>query len=216
MRVGLFGGTFNPIHLGHLRAAEEIRESFELQQVIFIPSAIPPHKEAKKIVSPLHRIEMVNLAIKGNRSFSASDIEIKRSGKSYSIETVDHITRIHGWGLNSFFIMGIDAFRDITTWKDYIDLFSSCNFVIMTRPRYNEINLEDVLPPEVVRDFRYVRPEDRFVHISNSSLYFRHITHLDISSSIIRKRIKENRSVQYLIPDEVLEYIKLHGLYKDS
>jgi len=216
LRVGLFGGTFNPIHLGHLRSAEEIRELFNLQRVIFIPSANPPHKQGKDIISPIHRMEMVNLAIEENQNFSVSDIEIKRPGKSYSIETIDHIRKIHGSDLALFCIMGIDAFTEISTWKDYINLFSCCNFVVTTRPGYSLINLGTVLPADVAEDFSYLPEEDRFIHASNFSLCFRDITHLDISSSVVRKKIKENRSTRYLLPEKVIEYIKQHGLYKDS
>jgi len=216
LRVGLFGGTFNPIHLGHLRSAEEIRELFNLQRVIFIPSANPPHKQGKDIISPIHRMEMVNLAIEENQNFSVSDIEIKRPGKSYSIETIDHIRKIHGSDLALFFIMGIDAFTEISTWKDHINLFSCCNFVVTTRPGYSLINLGTVLPADVAEDFSYLPEEDRFIHASNFSLCFRDITHLDISSSVVRKKIKENRSTRYLLPEKVIEYIKQHGLYKDS
>jgi len=216
VRIGLFGGTFNPIHLGHLRSAEEIRESFQLQQVVFIPSAFPPHKEGKEIISPIHRIEMVNIAIEGNPGFSASDIETKRPGKSYSIETIDHFNTIHCSDLTLFFIMGIDAFNDITTWKDYTYLFSCCNLVVTTRPGYKVTSLKTVLPADVTGDFSYVPEEGRFDHISNFSLYFQDITLMDVSSSIIRKRIKEGRSIHYLLPEKVIEYIKIHRLYQDS
>ncbi|MFH2013050.1 MAG: nicotinate-nucleotide adenylyltransferase [Pseudomonadota bacterium] len=216
LRVGLFGGTFNPIHLGHLRSAEEVRELFNLKQVIFIPSANPPHKQGKDIISPIHRMEMVNIAIEENQSFSVSDIEIKRQGKSYSIETIDHIRQINDSDLTLFFIIGIDAFTEISTWKDYTNLFSRCNFVVTTRPGYSLTNLEIVLPADVAGNFTYSSKEDRFIHPSNFSLYFRDITNLDISSSVVRKRIKENRSVRYFLPEKVIEYIQGHGLYKDS
>lgn len=217
MRIGLFGGTFNPIHLGHLRSAEEVRESFQLQRVIFIPSANPPHKEGKDIISPIHRMEMVNLAIEGNAGFSASDIEMRRGGKSYSIETIDHFNKIHGSHVTLFFIMGMDAFTEVVTWKDYMDLFYRCNFVVTTRPGYTVANPESILPAaDMSGDFSYIPEEDRLIYISNFSLYFRDITPLDISSSAIRKRIKENGSVRYLLPEKVKEYIELHGLYKES
>ncbi len=216
MQIGLFGGTFNPIHLGHLRSAEEIQESLQLQQIVFIPSANPPHKEGRDIISPLHRIEMVNLAIAGNPAFSASEIEIRRPGKSYSIETIDRFKEMQGSGLTLFFIMGMDAFTEIVTWKDYVSLFYRCNFVVTTRPGYAVTSLETILPSDVAGEFFYIPEEDRFSHISNFSLYFRDITPLNISSSVIRRRIKEKKSVRYLLPQAVVEYIKLHGLYKDS
>ncbi len=216
MQIGLFGGTFNPIHLGHLRSAEEIQESFQLQQIVFIPSANPPHKEGRDIISPLHRIEMVNLAIAGNPAFSTSEVEISRPGKSYSIETIDRFKEMQGKGLTLFFIMGMDAFTEIITWKDYVSLFSRCNFVVTTRPGYAVTDIETILPSDVAGEFSYIPEEDRFSHISNFSLYFRDITPLNISSSVIRRRIKEKKSVRYLLPQAVVEYIKLHGLYKDS
>lgn len=216
MRIGLLGGTFNPIHAGHLRSAEEIRELFHLRRIVFIPSAIPPHKDEMGIISSSHRIEMVNLAIQGNPNFSTSDIEIKRPGKSYSIETINHFKTMHGSELELFFIMGIDAFMDISTWKDYESLFFCSNFVVTTRPGYQRIKLEGILPFEVARDFSYHPQEDRFIHTSNLSLYFRDITHLDISSSMIRKRIEGGLSIRYLLPERVIEYIKVNGIYRDS
>ncbi|MDY6854995.1 MAG: nicotinate-nucleotide adenylyltransferase [Thermodesulfobacteriota bacterium] len=216
MRIGLFGGTFNPIHVGHLRSAEEIRELFRLRQIVFVPSAIPPHKDEMEIISPFHRIEMVNLAIEDNPVFSSSDVEIKRPGKSYSIETINHFKTMHSSDLELFFIMGIDTFKDISTWKDYGSLFSCSNFVVTTRPGYQRPKLEGILPLEVVRDFSYYPEEDRLIHISSLSIYFRDITHLDISSSMIRRRIEGGSSIRYLLPERVIEYIQVNGIYRDS
>ena len=216
MRIGLFGGTFNPVHLGHLRSAEEVRESFQLQQVFFIPSANPPHKEGKDIISSIHRIEMVRLAVEECPGFSVSDIEMERPGKSYSIETIDHFNELYGPGSMLFFIMGMDAFADIVTWKDYRGLFSRCNFVITTRPGYAIMDLKTILSPDLVSEFSLVPEENRFVHISKFSVYFREVTSLTISSSCIRERVKENTSVRFLAPDKIIEYIKTQGLYKES
>ena len=127
MRLGLFGGTFNPIHIGHLRAAVEVRESFRLDKVLLIPSAHPPHKNADDLASPEDRFEMVGLAIDGIPFLEASDVEIIRSGPSYTIETLQYFQRQYGSTSVIHFILGIDAFSEITTWKLYKRLFAAAN-----------------------------------------------------------------------------------------
>ncbi|MEI9477177.1 MAG: nicotinate-nucleotide adenylyltransferase [Deltaproteobacteria bacterium] len=131
-RIGLFGGTFNPIHLGHLRGAEDIRESFGLDRVVFLPAAIPPHKLRDDVIEPRPRLEMVKLATLANPFFSVSDVEIERSGKSYSIDTLRYFRERQPDSF--FFILGMDAFVEIETWKEYQKLFSLCNFIVMARP----------------------------------------------------------------------------------
>ncbi len=209
-RVGLFGGTFNPIHLGHLRGAEEIREVFHLNEVIFVPSSIPPHKRTEKMTKASHRLEMVRLAISGNPHFSVSDVEISRSGKSYSIETIKYF-RDMGHDV-FFFILGSDAFAEIETWKEFQKLFSLCHFVVMTRPGSQE---EACSPPQALApNFKYASEEEAWVHVSGYMLYFKQISFLDISSTKVRKLIEKNRSVRYLIPPEVQIYIQEHSLYR--
>ncbi|MDY7034395.1 MAG: nicotinate-nucleotide adenylyltransferase [Thermodesulfobacteriota bacterium] len=213
MRIGLFGGTFNPIHFGHLRSAEEIRESFQLGQVVFIPSAIPPHKASENIICPNHRAEMVKIATEGNSYFSVSEIEIERQGKSYSIETIDHFSTTYYPDVTLFFIMGIDAFSEIDTWKDYRSLFSRCNFVVTTRPGHVLSNPADMIPADIRNEFSYMSDESRFIHLSDFSVYMRDVTSMDISSTVIREKIKENRSIRYFLPDMVINYIEKHRLY---
>ncbi len=136
MRIGLFGGSFNPVHIGHLRAAEEIRGLCSLEKVIFIPTHIAPHKPVRTLASPQHRLTMLELAIQDNRHFLVSDAELKRPGRSYSVETLRYF-RAAFPEADPFFIMGMDAFAEIDTWKNYRDLFPLCNFVVMTRPGYS-------------------------------------------------------------------------------
>lgn len=214
MRVGLLGGTFNPVHWGHLRAAEEIREIFDLTQVIFIPTNISPHKEYKEIVSADHRLKMLDLAVEDNTYFFTSDVELKRPGKSYSIETISHFRRTFGEGLTPFFILGIDAFLEITSWKNYQELFSLCNFIVMSRPRYEVNELQKLIPIQVKKDYRYQPDEKRFVNNSHFSIYFTEITPIDISSHSIRTLIKGGHSIKYLLPEEVENYVKEHKLYR--
>jgi nicotinate-nucleotide adenylyltransferase len=209
-RIGLFGGTFNPVHLGHLRGAEEIRGAFGLQEMIFIPVAIPPHKAAEGVVEAKHRLEMVRLATSANPGFITSELELSRPGKSYSIDTLHYFRERHGDCL--FFILGGDAFMEIETWKEFQSLFSLSNFIVMTRPGFERTPSQ---PPEVLASvFRYEPEVKGFVHVSGHTLYFKEITYLDISSTRIRELIGKGESVRYLIPFEVEAYILAQGLYR--
>lgn len=209
-KVGLFGGTFNPIHLGHLRGAEEIREVFHLEEMIFVPSSIPPHKMTEKVIEASHRLEMVRLAVSGNPYFSVSDVEISRPGKSYSIETIKYFQERRQDTF--FFILGSDAFVEIETWKEFQNLFSLCHFIVMTRPgSQKEI---PPLPRALAPNFRYASEKKAWVHVSGYMLYFKEISFLDISSTKVRELIEKGRSVRYLIPPEVETYIREHSLYR--
>jgi len=211
-RIGLFGGTFNPIHLGHLRGVEEIREAFNLQEVIFIPAAIPPHKVAEEVVQARHRLEMVKLAIATNPHFSTSDIELSRRGKSYSIDTIRFFREKHPDVF--FFILGRDAFVEIETWKEFQNLFSLCNFVVMTRPGFQKKRSPSPLPTSLTSAFHYDQETGAWIHLSGHTLSFKEITVLDISSTKIRELTERTESVRYLIPEEVETYIKQHFLYQ--
>jgi nicotinate-nucleotide adenylyltransferase len=212
--MGLFGGTFNPIHLGHLRGAEEIRDTFSLEKVVFIPAAIPPHKKSGGMMDASHRLEMVRLAVSNNRCFSASDIELKRSGKSYSVDTIRHFRETHAGPI--FFIMGRDAFLEIETWKEFKTLFSLCHFVVMARPGSEEKGPVSPLPTGLAPYFRYDPSAEAWVHASGNSLYFREITFLDISSTKIRGLMERGKSIRYLVPAEVEAYIRDKGFYRSG
>jgi nicotinate-nucleotide adenylyltransferase len=217
-RIGLFGGTFNPIHLGHLRGAEEIREAFGLQQVIFIPAAIPPHKVAEEVIVAKHRLEMVKLATVTNPFFSTTDIELLRPEKSYSIDTIRYFRQRHQEVF--FFILGRDAFVEIETWKEFQHLFSLCNFIVMTRPGSQKtlstsvrVDSDSPLPEALVTVFRYDQDIKGWIHPSGRTLHFKEITILDISSTKVREMIERGESVRYLIPSEVEAYIQENRLY---
>jgi nicotinate-nucleotide adenylyltransferase len=210
--MGLFGGTFNPIHLGHLRGAEEIRETFGLEKVIFIPAAIPPHKEMGGMMDASHRLEMVRLAVSTNPYFSISDIELKRSGKSYSIDTIRYFREIHQGPL--FFILGRDAFLEIETWKEFKTLFSLCHFIVMARPGSQEKGHVSTLPGGLTFYFKYNPAAEAWVHASGNDLSLKEITFLDISSTKVRLLMERGESIRYLIPTEVEAYIREKGLYQ--
>jgi nicotinate-nucleotide adenylyltransferase len=212
--IGLFGGTFNPIHLGHLRSAEEIRDRFELDRLIFIPSSYPPHKEKEGMIAAPLRLEMVRRAISDNPRFSLSLVELERPGKSYSIETIEHFRRQFGRESHLFFILGLDAFLEINTWREYRALFGLCHFVVMTRPGFEKKFSSEHLPVELAGDFCYDTREDGFAHVSGFFVYPREITALDISSTRIRRDLQKGRSVKYLLPGPVEEYIHQNHLYR--
>jgi nicotinate-nucleotide adenylyltransferase len=211
-RIGLYGGTFNPIHLGHLRGAEEIWEAFKLEKVIFIPSSVPPHKVTERVIEAKHRLEMVRLAISKNRHFSTSDVELSRPGKSYSVDTVRFFQERHRDALS--FILGSDAFVEIETWKEFQNLFSLCNVIVMTRPGSQRNSSSSPLPRGLISSFRYDSGEKAWIHLSGHLLYFKEISFLDISSTKVRELIEKGESVRYLIPAEVEVYIQEHGLYQ--
>lgn len=214
MKLGLFGGTFNPVHFGHLRAAQELAEILKLDRVVFIPAATPPHKENGGIVSFEHRLRMLQLAVAGNDSFSISDVENSRPGKSYSIDTVRHFQEAGNPDLELFFITGQDAFDAIATWHDWKNLLRMCRFVVMTRPGYENLGLDRILPPDVAGRYEYDAAGDVFKDSQGGSIFFRQTTFLDISSSEIRKRIQQGRRVRYLTPDSVIGYMEANRLYQ--
>ena len=214
VRVGLFGGTFNPVHWGHLRAAEEIRERHNLERVIFIPTNISPHKASRELIAAHHRLHMLDRAIKNNPYFVTSDVELQRCGESYSVETISYFRQTAQEELTPFFILGLDAFLEINTWKNFRELFSLCNFIVMTRPGYEVSKTEQLIPSEIMPDFSYKPDEKRFIHSSQFSTYITEITALDISSHAIRTHIKNSRSVKYLVPEAVETYIEEHNFYR--
>ena len=151
MRIGLFGGTFNPIHYGHLRAALEVKEGFPLDECCFIPVAIPPHKTSGSMANSADRLEMLRLAISGREGFTVSDVELKRPGTSYSIDTVNQLKSNLGPDTELFLMLGLDAFLEIDTWKSYKALLHAIPFIVMARPNPGYDNSTDRW--QILKDF---------------------------------------------------------------
>jgi nicotinate-nucleotide adenylyltransferase len=212
MKTGIFGGTFNPIHIAHLRIAEEIRDTLGLARVIFVPASVPPHKELADNLPFEHRFRMVELAIGTNPHFTVSDIEAKREGKSYSIDTIRRFRRLYPDD-EFYFIMGSDTFVDFGSWKQYGAIFCCCNIVAITRPGAVVPHLVEALPVDVAGEFCYYENENRLSHTSGNSVFYVAGTQLDVSSTCLRDMIKAGRSVRYLVSDEVEKYIKEQRLY---
>jgi nicotinate-nucleotide adenylyltransferase len=214
MKWGLLGGTFDPIHIGHLRCAEEILENFNLNRIILTPASKPPHKIEADITTFYHREQMVRLAIEGNPSFSFSDVENQQKDKSYSVHTIEYFLEKYLKQLELYFIVGQDAFHAIQTWREWEKLLLLCNFVVMTRPGYENKGLKGILPSRFASQFLYDADQKGFRGPTGHTLFFREVTFLDISSSNIRQRIKEGKSITYLVPDAVRHYISKNNLYK--
>ncbi|MFY9402203.1 MAG: nicotinate-nucleotide adenylyltransferase [Candidatus Omnitrophota bacterium] len=190
MKIGILGGTFNPVHIGHLILAEETLEKLALDKIIFIPSYLPPHKDDTDIALAKSRLRMLKLAIKGNKNLSVSDIEVRRKGRSYTIDTINALKTKHPKD-DLYFIIGSDLLKYLDSWKDLDRIMKKVNFIVATRPGYP---LEDI--PE-----RISRVDIRAV---------------DISGFSVRECIKEGKSFRYLVPEDVFNYINKNKLYQKT
>ncbi len=216
MRVGIFGGTFNPVHYGHLRAAEEVKEKLDLDRVLFIPAGSPPLK-TRDIEDGGHRYEMIKRAIRGNPSFDLSDIECKKKGKSYTVKTIEALKRANP-ETEFFFIVGIDAFLDIPEWWQPDLLVSLANFIIISRPGFpfSELRTSPYLKPgrKILRAFDGLKTEICRTKLqSNRDAILVKLTPLGISATAIRRLIRQGKSIKYLLPPEVYSYIITNNLY---
>ncbi len=214
MRVGIFGGTFNPIHLGHLITAEALREDFSLDRVLFVPSARPPHKPSPDLIGTEHRLSMVRRAIAGNPAFELSTIEAERQGASYSVKTIEALLQSLEQGTELYFLLGIDAFLDLATWHQPERLLRLCHFIINSRPGFS---FSDAYP--VLIDTFGIPVEQgagKTALPGGHTLFFAEVPPLGISSTRIRSHIEQCRSVKYLLPEPVESYIISHHLYAES
>ncbi len=214
-RVGIFGGTFDPVHVGHLRVAEEALEALDLHRIIFIPAADPPHKERQDILPFEHRWRMLALSLAGNPRFHMSDVEQKMAGKSYSVLTLQELRKNSGSREDYFFLVGLDSFLELDTWYRYRELFSLAHLVVLRRPGYKEGEVEEFLGQKVSPAYQPDAQERSFLHPSFCSVHLVDNTHLDISSTFVRGLVHRARSIRYLVADEVMSYIEDHKLYRE-
>lgn len=202
-KIGILGGTFNPVHFGHLEMSRRARELFVLDRVIFIPVFSPPHKEEKDLASSSHRQEMLRLALQGEEGCEVSDMEIRRGGRSYTVETVEETLKNRSRPAEIFVIIGVDNLEGISTWKRINDLVEMARFIVFTRPG---------------EDLRRLKEEDRnwverILAADRSNLVE---LSLPVSSSAIRAAVAEGRDISRMVPGMVGEYIRRKGLYKSS
>jgi nicotinate-nucleotide adenylyltransferase len=187
MKIGILGGTFNPIHIGHLILAEEAREKLGLERIIFVPANLPPHKEDLDIAKSSDRLNMIKLAIRGNKLFSVSDLEIKRQGRSYTIDTIRELKQKYSDD-DLYFVVGSDLLNYLEEWKDLGEIVKMVRFVAATRPGY---------PLEKLPSY--------ITHLN--------IRAVDISGFSVRSCIKDGKSFRYLVPEAVFGYINKRKLY---
>ncbi|OHB88889.1 MAG: nicotinate (nicotinamide) nucleotide adenylyltransferase, partial [Planctomycetes bacterium RIFCSPHIGHO2_02_FULL_40_12] len=203
-RIGVLGGTFNPIHIGHLIMAEEVCKHHHLSRVIFIPAYIPPHKYVNNLADAIHRYQMVKAAVNENDKFEISDLEIRREGKSYTIDTVQEILHHYGEDCEVFLIMGADSLNELELWKNIKKLSQLCHFVIVNRPGYStdtSDKLAELIGNENILDIERLRIE---------------IEPVGVSSTEIRKRLKDGIEIKGLVPECVEAYIEEYGLYSPA
>ena len=199
-RIAIMGGTFDPIHYGHLATAESVRWRYNADKVFFIPSGCPPHKDINFVTNNERRYEMTLLATKSNPNFEVSRIEIDRPGRTYTIDTITELKEKYGSEVEILFITGADVVHSIFTWKSWEKLLTLCDFVAATRPGYKK--------SEMFKRIEYMR------EAYESKIHFIEVPALDISSSDIRERVSEGRTIKYLLPECVEEYIYENSLYK--
>jgi nicotinate-nucleotide adenylyltransferase len=213
--VAIFGGTFNPIHLGHLRAAEEVREAAGLDEVRFVPAALPPHKDPESVgLAPAHhRLRMVEVALENVPGFRAWPVEIERGGTSYSIDTIRALRTEVPADPRVAFMLGWDAFADVHTWKDFEEIFGLCDVLVFTRPPDVRPPDEHALPVAARQAFRYDPEIGAFRHRSGHRLTMHQVTSFAISATDVRRRLASGRSIGFLVPDAVETYIRQHGLF---
>ena len=210
MDIGIFGGSFNPIHIGHLIVAEEVFQLRGLSKVIFMPAGISPHKESSDLTDSFHRYQMVKSAISDNEHFEVSDIEIKRSGKSYTIDTIRILRERYGEEHKLYLIMGTDMINEISTWKDIDTLSMKCRFIMVNRASIPTNGISKSPFPECgIRGIK-VFSDEKIAEIERLKVT---IPPIGISSTEIRDRLRSGRSIRYLVPHCVEDYIKTHNLY---
>ncbi len=198
-KLGIMGGTFDPIHLGHVAAAEACRVNFTLEKVIFVPAGVPPHK-SRRVTPARDRLAMVIQATADNPYFEVSDFEVNRTGKSYTVDTIEHFRQEYADGIRLFFITGADAILEILSWHNVTRLSEMCEFIAVTRPGYANGGLDKALanlPLEIRQKIMVLV-----------------VPSLNISSTEIRDKVRTGVSITDQVPDAVEQYILNHRLYK--
>lgn len=199
-KIGIMGGTFNPVHVGHLIAAQEVLGEGNMDRVLFIPTGNPPHKSKSEVISSADRYEMVRLVVRDNPGFEASDIEIKREGATYSYHTLIELHKEYP-GAKMYFIIGFDTLKELDTWYRIQEVCKMTEFIVVNRGNTTWELEEEIL----IRERRY-----------NCKFTIVKIPDIQISSTDIRERLKNNKSIKYFVTKEVEEYIMQKGLYRNG
>ena len=198
-RIGILGGTFDPVHIGHLFIAEAARDAYQLDRVLFIPTGDPPHKKASRLAPGRDRINMLQAALRDNPAFQADDMEITREGTTYTIDSLRELKSRYPEDF-LYFIIGGDTLLELKTWKDFGEVAGFCSFIAYQRPGYRK--------EEMIREALHL------AEVYHADIHFAEGPNLEISSKYIRHRLVRNQTIRYLVPETVEKYIKEHHLYK--
>lgn len=199
-KIGIMGGTFDPVHIGHLIVAEAARDAYDLDEVLFIPTGDPPHKKVEQLAPADKRAHMLELAVNGNSSFSVDMLEIYRKGITYTVDTLKELKVRYPKDAALYFIIGGDTLLEIDTWKAYEEVVQMCSFIVYQRPGYES---------EAVRHEAL-----RLLNEYNANIHFVEGPFLEISSKDIRNRILLNKTIKYLVPESIERFIMERHLYK--
>ncbi len=200
MDIGIMGGTFDPIHMGHLIMAQQVKQQFQLDKILFIPTGSPSHKRHVEVTDSMHRYTMTKLAICDNDDFEITDYEIKKEGITYTFDTITHLRQVYN--ANLYFIIGDDSLLSLLQWYKATELLKLCKFVVVSRPSYDN--------EEVIKQIQFLT--------NNHKAEILHLEFLDIgiSSTQIREKVYNSQSIKYLVPDVVQNYINRHKIYHNK
>ena len=215
MKIGLFGGTFNPFHNGHIDIGLHVQQAHGLEKIFFIPSATPPHKPDADLACAQDRYEMVKAGLKGHKTLLVSDKELNRDGPSYTIDTINAFKQEYGPGIQFYLLMGSDAFFDITTWKAKDQLFESVKIIIMLRGDWeNTRAIASFIDENISKGYTFNKENKIFSHIKKQEIIICKVPKIDISSTMIREQIRQNNPILDLVPESVERIIRTKELYQ--
>jgi len=216
-KIGIFGGTFNPVHYGHLRAAEEVREKLHFEKVLFIPSRNPPLK-MDDLAPAEERYEMTRLSIEANPFFEISPIECEKQGKSYTVETLAALRELYP-DKALYLIVGIDSFLDIPAWRQPERVLELTHFVVLSRPGFSFSSISSLIPTNIaiLSEMDGARREVYKTNLKNGrEVVLLNVTPLPISATTVRRLVRHGKSIKYLLPDKIESYIISHSLYQEG
>ncbi|HET6975367.1 MAG TPA: nicotinate-nucleotide adenylyltransferase [Pyrinomonadaceae bacterium] len=215
-RIALYGGTFDPVHTGHVEIARRVLQLFEIENVVFIPAQVAPHKIGRAVTEPIHRYAMLALATQNDPQLAISTFELDAPDRRYTVDTIAHFQRALGDAIELFFIMGADSWTEITTWREWERLLTMTNHIVVTRPGYEPVTTHVGAISERIVDLRGTSPKaapDR----NAPKIFFTDVVMKDISATGIRRMASEGHYEELtdLLPGPVLEYIKKYGIYRE-
>ena len=213
-RIALYGGTFDPVHAGHVAVARRVSQLFEIEKVLFIPAQMAPHKIGRPVTEPIHRYAMLALATQDDPQLSISTFELDAPDRRYTVDTVGHFQRVLGDSTELFFIMGADSWSEITTWREWERLLSMTNHIVVSRPGYEPVTTQVGRISERIVDVRGGKSPVRTE--GANKIFFTDVVMKDVSATSIRGLASEGSFAELtaLVPGPVLEYIKKYGIYR--